>query len=106
MSVPFSVVFMYPEFAETDFIEEFVEDQAFEDHLVGYFFNIVQSWNNPLVQIKILTNFYFPGTFAWMELILIWLHGTRRLLRRSSNSKYLHTRTNLCNAKFYVIRKI
>ena len=28
---------MYPEFAETDFIEEFVEDQAFEDHLVGYF---------------------------------------------------------------------
>jgi hypothetical protein len=29
-----SVVFMYPEYAETDFIEEFVEDQAFEDHLV------------------------------------------------------------------------
>ena len=28
---------MYPEFAETDFIEEFVEDQVFEDHLVGYF---------------------------------------------------------------------
>jgi hypothetical protein len=25
---------MYPEYAETDFIEEFVEDQVFEDHLV------------------------------------------------------------------------
>ena len=34
-SVP--VLFMYPEHTETDFIEEFVDDQAFEDHLASKF---------------------------------------------------------------------
>jgi hypothetical protein len=28
---------MYPEYAETDFIEEFCDDQIFEDHLVSFF---------------------------------------------------------------------
>ena len=27
---------MYPEHTETDFIEEFCEDQIFEDHLVSF----------------------------------------------------------------------
>jgi len=33
----FPVLFMYPEYAETDFIEEFCDDQIFEDHLVSFF---------------------------------------------------------------------
>ena len=31
------VLFLYPEFGETDFIEEFEEDQIFSDHLMAMF---------------------------------------------------------------------
>ena len=38
LCLKFLVMFLYPEYTETDFIEEFIEDQVFEDHLV--IFNI------------------------------------------------------------------
>jgi hypothetical protein len=37
------VIFLYPEHGETDFVEEFVEDQAFADHVEAMFGQGVES---------------------------------------------------------------